>query len=348
MFTTDGLAVVILNYNGRNFLKQCLPSVIQHSGQAIIFVADNGSTDDSVAFVQANFPTVRLLTFSKNHGFSAGYNLALQQIKAKWFLLLNSDVEVCADWLAPFEDFIAQHPEIVAFQPKLRTFDNPQYFEYAGAAGGFLDKWGYPFCRGRIFQTLEEDKGQYDEPMYVFWASGAALCVRAEVFFEAGALDADFFAHMEEIDLCWRIQRLGYRVACVPQSTVLHIGAGTLAAQNPHKTYLNIRNNLAMLTKNLPLKQLGLVLLMRLGLDMLWAFYLLVQGKRQQSLAIGKAYLHFYGKFRYWIRKRQQFKQPFLSSDFFYPTSIIGQYFIKKRKYFSSLAELKHFEIPKG
>lgn len=250
------VAVVILNWNGEHFLRDYLPSVVEHTNSEIadVIVADNGSTDGSVELLQRDFPGVEVIEFSENHGFAEGYNRALECIskRYKYSVLLNSDVEVKDDWLTPLWRFMEEHPHAGACQPVIRSLKEPCKFEYAGAAGGFLDRHGYPYCRGRIFDTVEPDEGQYDTPMQVFWASGAALMVVNSVYLECGGLDKEFFAHMEEIDLCWRIKLAGYAVVVIPQSVVFHLGGGTLPPSNPRKTYLNFRNNLLLLHKNLP------------------------------------------------------------------------------------------------
>lgn len=270
------VAVVILNWNGRKLLSEYLGSVVEHTpaGLADVIVADNGSTDDSVQYLRESFPQVELIEFSENYGFAEGYNRAIAQIapRYKYCVLLNSDVEVKDDWLTPLWQFMESHPEAGACQPTIRSLVEPDKFEYAGAAGGFLDRHGYPYCRGRIFDNVETDRGQYDTPMQVFWASGAALMVDIEVYLKCGGLDKEFFAHMEEIDLCWRIQLAGRQVWAVPQAHVYHLGGGSLPASNPRKTYLNFRNNLLLLHKNLPEKDLRGTLLRRRLLDTLaWA-----------------------------------------------------------------------------
>jgi GT2 family glycosyltransferase len=253
-------AVVILNWNGRNFLETFLPSVLEYSARcADVIVADNASTDDSVAFLQEHYPQIRIIEHPKNGGFSKGYNDALKQIDAEYYILLNSDVEVTPNWITPVIEMMDADPSIAACQPKLRSFEDRSQFEYAGAAGGFIDAYGYPFCRGRIFDVLEEDRGQYDDACEVFWATGACLFVRADLYHALGGLDEDFFAHMEEIDFCWRLKNNGHKVMYCPDSTVYHVGGGALPKSSPRKTYLNFRNNLALLVKNLPSKRLGWV-----------------------------------------------------------------------------------------
>ena len=242
-----------------------------------ICVADNGSTDESVSYLQVNFPNVRLIVLDKNYGFADGYNKALQQVEAEYVVLLNSDVEVTKHWLEPLVEYMDTHPEVAACQPKICSERNKAFFEYAGAAGGYLDKYGYPFCRGRIFFFFLEDEGQYDTIQPIFWATGAALFIRLKDYREAGGLDGRFFAHMEEIDLCWRLRSRGRGVVCIPQSTVFHVGAATLKKENPRKTFLNFRNNLLMLYKNLPEEELHSVMCMRWCLDMLAALQFLLK-----------------------------------------------------------------------
>ena len=253
------LSVIILNWNGRELLEKFLPKVVKYtsSPEVEVVVADNGSTDDSIKWINNNFPDLRVLKLDRNYGFAEGYNIAIQKTRREFTLLLNSDVEVTEGWWQPLLAFMESHPEAGACQPKIRSFSNPKLFEYAGAAGGFIDKLGYPYCRGRLFDSLEEDCGQYDgEPIEVAWASGAALMVRTEVYEKLGGLDPDFFAHMEEIDLCCRMINAGYKVYALSDSHVLHVGGGSLAQGNPQKTYLNFRNNLLFLHKNMP-EQIG-------------------------------------------------------------------------------------------
>ena len=272
------VAVVILNYNGARMLQDFLPAVIEYSQDASIVVADNGSTDDSIRLIQENFPQVRLLRLDCNYGFAEGYNRALEQVDAEYFVLLNSDVEVTPGWLAPLYFFMEDHAEAVACQPKVLSYINRSHFEYAGASGGFIDRYGYPYCRGRIFDTIEEDKGQYDDVCRIFWATGAAMMVRSSAYKAAGGLDGRFFAHMEEIDLCWRMQAQGGEIYVVPQSKVYHVGGATLAKSNPRKTFLNFRNNLLMLYKNLPDRELRKVMRMRSLLDCVAAVKFLLSG----------------------------------------------------------------------
>ena len=271
-------AVVILNYNGAGMLRRFLPSVIEYSPEASIYVADNGSSDESCDVVRNEFPAVKLMVLDHNYGFAEGYNRALAQVDEEYAVLLNSDVEVTRGWLSPMTQFLDSNPEVAACQPKLLSFKQKDFFEYAGAAGGFIDKWGYTFCRGRIFNTVERDSGQYDDTTDVFWATGAALMIRNEVYKNNGGLDGRFFAHMEEIDLCWRLRSRGYRIACVPQSHVYHVGGATLKKENPQKTYLNFRNNLLMIYKNAPDCQLKKIMLFRKVFDNVAALKFLASG----------------------------------------------------------------------
>ena len=283
------VAVVILNYNGEEMLRRFLPAVVDNTPDARIIVADNASTDGSVALVKEKFPTVGLIILDKNYGFAEGYNKAIEKVDAEYTLLLNSDVEVTDGWLEPLLSALDADESIVACQPKVLDYKRKTHFEYAGAAGGFIDRYGYPFCRGRIFNTVEEDKGQYDTVCDIFWATGAALLVRTAAYRAAGGLDATFFAHMEEIDLCWRLRARGHRIVCVPGSIVYHVGGATLSAGNPKKTYLNFRNNLLMLYKNLPEKELRGILRVRRLLDYTAAFKFLLTGEWAHFGAVLKA-----------------------------------------------------------
>lgn len=282
-------AVVILNYNGAGMLRRFLPSVIKYSSEASIYVADNGSSDESCDVVRNEFPAVKLMVLDHNYGFAEGYNRALAQVDEEYAVLLNSDVEVTRGWLSPMTQFLDSNPEVAACQPKLLSFKQKDFFEYAGAAGGFIDKWGYTFCRGRIFNTVERDSGQYDDTTDVFWATGAALMIRNEVYKNNGGLDGRFFAHMEEIDLCWRLRSRGYRIACVPQSHVYHVGGATLKKENPQKTYLNFRNNLLMIYKNASDCQLKKIMLFRKVFDNVAALKFLASGDYAAFKAVRKA-----------------------------------------------------------
>lgn len=285
------VAVVILNWNGAEMLRRFLPSVLMFSqGEGIaVYVADNASTDASCQIVEKEFPSVRLIRLDRNYGFADGYNKALEQVEAEYVVLLNSDVEVAKNWLSLMVEYMDAHPEVAACQPKILSWREKTRFEYAGAAGGFIDKYGYPFCRGRIFDSVEEDRGQYDWVTPVFWATGAALMIRLAVYREAGGLDGRFFAHMEEIDLCWRLRSRGYQIVCLPASEVYHVGGATLKKENPHKTFLNFRNNLLMLYKNLPSRELKRVMCVRKVLDDLAACFFILKGDIANCRAVLRA-----------------------------------------------------------
>lgn len=304
-------AIVILNYNGRKFLEQFLPNVLENTNRELaeVIVADNASTDDSVAFMQSHYPNIRLIENESNGGFATGYNLALRQIEAEYFVLLNSDIEVTPHWIEPVLEMMDADETIAACQPKILSYYDKTKFEYAGSCGGFIDKYGYPFCRGRIFQNLETDEGQYDTPMEVFWATGACMFVRAGLFLKCGGLDDSFFAHMEEIDFCWRMKNMGYRIFCCPQSKVYHIGGGTLPKNSPRKTYLNFRNNLSLLVKNLPDNKLRSVIVYRIFLDWIAAFKFLCEGCFGDFKAVFQAHFDFYKRLGDLREKRSQLQQ---------------------------------------
>lgn len=284
--TMKRVAVVILNYNGLSMLEKFLPSVVAFSPEADVIVADNASDDSSVEFVRSNFPSVGIISLDKNYGFAGGYNMALRQVDAEFYILLNSDVEVTEGWIAPLLSFMDSTPAAVACQPKLLDYKNKAFFEYAGASGGFIDYYGYPYCRGRLFDTVEADNGQYDTVARVFWATGAALMVRSKDFWSVGAFDSRFFAHMEEVDLCWRLAALGGEIYSVPASKVYHVGGATLNKSNPRKTYLNFRNNLLLLYKNLPEKELGHIMRVRRVLDYVAAVKFLLSGSFGEFKAV--------------------------------------------------------------
>jgi GT2 family glycosyltransferase len=300
-------AVVVLNWNGKAWLEKFLANLVKHSQEATVFVADNASTDDSIGFVKSNFPSVKIIINASNGGYTKGYNDALKQIDAQYFVLINSDIEVTEDWLSPIIDLMDSDNKIAACQPKVLDYNNRSKFEYAGASGGFIDNLGYPFCRGRIFDDIEQDSGQYNDAIEVFWATGACLFVRASCFSTIGGLDEDFFAHQEEIDLCWRLKNKGYKIMVQPKSVVYHVGGGTLNAGSPFKTHLNFRNNLFMLFKNLPTYSLFTTIPTRLVLDGVAALtFLNKENGMQHVLAIAKAHFIFYFKIPKLIAKRQK------------------------------------------
>lgn len=327
-------AVVILNWNGRELLKKFLPSIIANSDEATIYVADNASTDDSVDLVREKFPEVRIIQNKVNGGYAKGYNDALAHLKEDIFILLNSDVEVNPGWLKPILHIFETEPETAAVQPKILDYYKKDHFEYAGAAGGYIDKFGYPFCRGRIFQSLEEDHGQYNEDTYIFWASGACLTIRREAFYKAGALDESFFAHQEEIDLCWRLFNLGYRIKYTGASKVYHMGGATLNTMNPKKTFFNFRNSLFMLLKNVPSAQVIFILLARMILDGIAGIKFIAEGKFNHFFAIIKAHFSFYRHIPEILQKRTENPK---KRNYFYIKSIVLNYFLGKKKKFSEL-----------
>lgn len=327
------IAVVILNYNGKRFIERFLPTVIQRSAAlADVVVADNASTDGSVELMRNNFSDVQLIINSFNGGFATGYNLALKQLDYDYYVLLNSDIEVGERWLEPLLDMMDSDPTIAACQPKMLSFADKAYFEYAGAAGGFIDKFGYPFCRGRLFQHVEKDEGQYDTPLEVFWASGACMFVRADVYHRLGGLDDDFFAHMEEIDFCWRAKTAGYKIMYNPLSEVFHIGGGTLPKNSPRKTYLNFRNNLSMLYKNLPPAFFAYVITTRIFLDLVASLKFLIEGGWGDFFAVLRAHAHFVRNQRK-LRLKRNANQA-LPVSRIYKKNIVIEYFIKRKSTF--------------
>ncbi|HKJ07142.1 MAG TPA: glycosyltransferase family 2 protein [Flavobacteriaceae bacterium] len=330
------IAIVLLNWNGKNLLEKFLPKVIEYSQipNAEIVLADNASTDDSIDFVLQNFPSVKIIKNKNNEGFAKGYNLALKQVKADIYCLLNTDVEVTNNWLQPILEIFKNEVNTAAVQPKILDYKNKSYFEYAGAAGGFIDQFGFPFCRGRIFNEIEQDIGQYNNNDEIFWASGACLFIRAKVFKEANGFDEDFFAHQEEIDLCWRINNLGYGIKFCSQSTVYHVGGATLAPQNPKKTYLNFRNNLAMMVKNLPAKTAFFVLFFRLFLDGVASAKFLFSGKPKHAFAILKSHVSFYRDLFKNINKRTKNTK---ITNYYKVRNIVWKHFVKGVNKFSEL-----------
>ena len=330
-------AVVILNYNGRKFLEQFLPNLIANCDPSLseVIVADNASTDDSVVFMREHFLDIRLIINDSNGGFATGYNLALRQIEAEYYVLLNSDIEVAQRWIEPVIELMDADPTIAACQPKILSYYHREQFEYAGACGGFIDKYGYPFCRGRVFQNLETDEGQYDTPLEVFWATGACMFVRAELYHQIGGLDDSFFAHMEEIDLCWRLKNAGYKVYCCPQSEVYHIGGGTLPKNSPRKTYLNFRNNLSLLVKNLPDGKVWPTIAYRIVLDWVAAMKFLCEGCFADFQMVFKAHLDFYGRMKSLKEKRDGVKHKKVSCV--YLRNIVFDSILRGKKKYSDL-----------
>lgn len=327
-------AVVILNYNGEAFLRQFLPGVLLHSAEAEVIVADNGSTDGSLIYLRQAHPALRVIVLGANHGFCGGYNRALQHVKADYFVLLNSDIEVTPGWLQPLIGLMDGDARIQALQPKILSFADRSRFEYAGAAGGFIDWLGYPFCRGRLFTHAETDQGQYNDVREVFWATGACLMIRSAAYRAFGGLDEDFFAHMEEIDLCWKVNRAGGKVYYCGHSTVYHVGGGTLNAGSPRKTYLNFRNGLTMVFKHFDTWELLLKLPFRLILDWVAAGMFLVSGRFGHALAVWRAHLHFAGTLAATWRKRQDIvsQYPVYPRANVYPKLIIAEYYLRGKK----------------
>lgn len=327
------VAIVILNWNGKALLEQFLPSVISFSTGADIYVADNASTDDSVVFLKKHFPQINIIQNSINGGYAKGYNDALKHIEADVFCLLNSDVEVTKNWLSPIQETFINEPNTVIIQPKILDQKNKDYFEYAGAAGGFIDKFGYPYCRGRIFNTIEKNEGQYNDIIDVFWTSGACLFVRSDIYKTLGGFDEAFFAHMEEIDFCWRAKNLGFDVKYVGTSTIYHVGGATLSNTSPKKTYLNFRNSLYTLVKNASGNIFYLVFV-RLVLDGIAGVKFLLELKPRHSFAIIKAHFTFYGHLNTLLKQRKSLNK---RTKYYSQKSIVWSYFILKKRYFKSL-----------
>ncbi len=302
------VAIAILNWNGKNWLEKFLPNVIAHSQNTDIYVIDNASTDDSVNFIQSHFPDVKIVQNASNSGFAGGYNEGLKKIDAEIYCLLNSDVEVTENWLKPILELFEKNLNIAAIQPKILAYNRKNFFEFAGAGGGLIDNLGYPYCRGRIFDDIEEDKGQYDDETEIFWASGCCLFIRSEDFWAENGFDERFFAHQEEIDLCWRLKNSGKKIFYTGKSTVYHVGGGTLNIENPQKTYLNIRNNLSMLCKNLPFPKLMWVIFLRLCLDGIAAFYFGYENGAAHFWAVIRAHFGFYFQLAGNVKRRKKFQ----------------------------------------
>ena len=327
------IAVVILNWNGVKLLEQFLPSVVQYSSEATVYVADNASTDDSISFVKANFTTVQIIKNDYNFGFAQGYNEALKNVNADIFALINSDIEVTENWLQPIIETFKNEAQTAIIQPKILDYKRKEYFEYSGAGGGFIDKYGYPFCRGRIFETLEKDNGQYNDSCEIFWASGACFFIRSSVYKELNGFDSDFFAHQEEIDLCWRAFNNNHIIKYNGDSTVYHVGGATLNEGNPKKTFLNFRNSLLMLVKNLPKESLVKLLFLRMILDGIAGIRFLFQGKILHSIAVLKAHFYFYHLLSINYKKRGKIQL----KKYYKVKSIVYNYYIKHGIVFEKL-----------
>lgn len=339
MVESPRIAVAILNYNGKRWLELFLSGVIKHSKKADVIIIDNGSTDDSLSYLQNRHPEIRTVILDKNYGFTGGYNKGLSNLSHEYFVLLNSDIEVTENWLDAPIKLLTENHEIGACQPKIKSFHNKEYFEHAGAAGGMLDKLGYPFCRGRIFMNAEKDTGQFEEEKEIFWATGACLFIRSKLYKEFHGLQEEFFAHMEEIDLCWRLKNAGHKIAYTPHSTVYHVGGGTLSTSNPRKTFLNFRNGLALIYINLPRKKLIPIVFQRLILDGIAAVEFALVGHIKDAWAVFRAHISFYSQFRTW-KKARAFAKSKKTKDVYsecYNNSLVWQYFIKRNKTFKSL-----------
>ncbi len=334
-------SVVILNWNGAELLKKFLPTVLLHTQteHCEVVVADNNSSDSSIEVLTKYFPNVKLIELDKNYGFAEGYNLALKHVSSKYVVLMNSDVETTENWLEPLITYLEENPNTAAVQPKILSYADKSKFEYAGAAGGYIDRYGYPFCRGRILNLVEKDEGQYDNTEQIFWATGACLCIKLREYEKAGGLDGDFFAHMEEIDLCWRLQSRGRNIVCVPKSVVYHVGGASLNSESPHKTYLNFRNNLLMIYKNVSPKRLFAIVSMRLILDVAAAFHFILTGKFKHAISIIKAYANYIKMQPSFKHKRKENLaktiQPIIPQQ--YNGSILFDFYLRRKKTFHSI-----------
>lgn len=339
------VAVAILAFNGLAYTKQFMPAVLKSTYPNLdVYVIDNASNDATISFLKDNYPSVKIIELQSNEGFAGGYNTGLSKIEADYFVLLNQDVTVCENWIEPIIELMEVEEKIAVAQPKILAQKQPDYFEYAGAAGGFIDVLGYPFCRGRIFDTIEKDEGQYNDAIACFWASGAAFFIRADIFKKVGGFDTSFFAHMEEIDLCWRIKRCGYTIYVEPKSVVYHVGGSVLDYQSPNKAYLNFRNGLALLHKNLNTTEMVWKLPLRIILDVVAALRALLSGQPKIFAAIIKAIFHYFKGWPFWWKQRGIAKQIITVHHFnksnkvgMFNKSIIWQYFIKKKKQYSDL-----------
>ncbi len=333
----EKVAVVILNYNGEQFLKKFLPSVVKHSHPHKVIVADNCSTDHSIELLN-EFPSVEKVILNENYGYAGGYNQALKQIEAEYFVLLNSDVEVTPNWLNPLTEFLDSNPAYAAAQPKILSFYNRDFFEYAGAAGGFIDTFGYPFCRGRVFDSVEKDVGQYDQVTDIFWTSGACMMIRSEVFHQLGGFDSEFFAHMEEIDLCWRMKSAGWKAAFIPTSSIYHVGGGTLNKTSPKKTFLNFRNGISVLIKNLPRKKLIWILPIRILLDWVASLLLWRNNSYDHFAAVWKAHFQSLSSSRNNINSIKRSNTAINGQK---PALIPFEYYIRGKKTYSDINNTK-------
>jgi len=336
MSYTPKVAVVILNWNGVDHLREFMPSVMSSIWPNLeIIVGDNASTDSSVAFIKGAYPNVTVVENDQNYGFTGGYNRILQHVEADYYILLNSDVEVHPGWIAPVIELMESDPKIAVAAPKIKSYLQKDHFEHAGAAGGFIDSFGYPFCRGRMFYEIEEDKGQYEQSDEIFWASGAALFIKKKCWDEANGFDERFFAHMEEIDLCWRLKNRGYKVMYCAQSEVFHLGGGTLNTENPFKTYLNFRNNLLLLKKNLPYWRAVLIISIRYGMDLMAIVRFMNEGKRKDAWAVSKAHQNFLRH----VFKREHIRiaKGRTKLKGMYKGSIVADFFMKKKRSFTAL-----------
>ena len=328
------ISVVLLNWNGRNLLEKFLPPLFQYSNNTDIVLADNASSDTSLSFVQEHFPNVKILAFDRNYGFAEGYNKAIELIDSEIIVMLNTDVEVTEEWMKRPLEILEENPQIAVVQPKIRSLSKRTYFEYAGAAGGFIDYLGYPFCRGRIFNCVEEDKGQYDNEGFIFWASGACMFIRRSAYLEVGGFDKHFFAHQEEIDLCWRLKNKGYNIFFTPHSTIYHMGGATLDVADPNKAFLNFRNNRLMLYKNLSEDRRNSILFIRFCLDFIAAFSFLISGKIKEFWAVFRAYLS-YRKVKKQCTRSGLSKGPHFSEV--YQKSLVVDYYVKRKRKFTTL-----------
>ena len=334
------VAVVIVHWNRKNLLEKFLPSVMASSYSNMeVVLADNASTDGSVEYVQQHFPEIKIVRNDQNYGYAGGYNKALKQVEADYYILLNNDIEVPGNWIEPVIEAMEADVSLGACQPKMLDYHDKALFEYAGACGGFIDKYGYPFCRGRMFNTLEHDYGQYDEPVNIFWATGACLFIRANLFHEVGGFDEHFFAHMEEIDLCWRMHLHGYKLKVIPQSKVYHVGGGTLSKLNAQKTYLNFRNSLVMLYKNLESHKLWWIIFVRSTLDLIASIQFVVKGQFSHSAAIHRAHAHFFFKLGKWHKQRKLAQKVANHSNVsgMVNYSVVWRYFVRKKATFKEI-----------